>query len=133
MYHSTATSAESIVLADEIIGMVKVMMGGMEINSETLPLELIEQLGPKSSYISEDHTYQHFHKFWVPTIFDRSFTRNEDTKGCKELLDQKTRKILETYQPKPLQEDLVKVLKKMEKSWFEQAGLSYAYPKRKDI
>ncbi len=130
MYHSTATSADSIVLADEIIGMVKVMMGGMEINSETLPLDLIERLGPKSSYISEDHTYRHFREFWVPTIFDRSFTKTEKAKGCAELLSEKTIKILRTHEPKRLPDDLVKELKKIEKTWFDRAGLEYKYPRR---
>ncbi|TET66856.1 MAG: hypothetical protein E3J40_04315 [Dehalococcoidia bacterium] len=131
MYHSTITSPELIVLADEIIGMVRVLMRGMEINSETLPLDLIERLGPKSSYLSESHTFNHFRKFWVPTIFDRSFTKTESVKDCEELLNQKTIEILETHKPKPLPEDLVKELKKMEKTWFDRVGLKHEYPKRK--
>jgi trimethylamine--corrinoid protein Co-methyltransferase len=130
MYHSTATSPDLIVLADEIIGMVKILMGGMEINSETLPLDLIEQLGPKSSYISNDHTYRHFREFWMPTIFDRSFTKTEEAKDCEELLNQKTIKILKTHEPKQLPDDLVKELKKIEKTWFDRAGLEYKYPRR---
>ena len=37
--------------------------------------------------------------------------------------------IIETHQPKPLPEDLVKELKKVEKSWLRRAGLE-EYPKR---
>jgi len=129
VYHATAVSPELMVLTDEVIGMVKVLMGGIEINDETLPLSLIERLGPKSNYLLENHTLKHFRKFWVPRVFDRSFTRTEKTKSCGDMLRERTLEILRTYQPKPLAEDLVKELKKIEKSWFERLGLKHEYPK----
>jgi len=129
VYHATTISPELIVFVDEIIDMVKVLMGGMEINDETLPLGLIERLGPKSNYLTESHTMKHFRKFWVPRVLDRSFTKKEGVKDCEELLKERTIKILETHQPKPLPEDLVKELKKVEKSWLDRVGLK-EYPER---
>jgi len=129
-YHGKMVSPELIVLADEVIDMVKVAMGGLEINDETLPLDLIERVGPGGDYLSESHTLKHFRKFWVPTIFDRSFVRGEGTKNCEELLNEKTLEILKTHKPKPLPEDLVKELKKVEAGWFKEAGLDYIYPTR---
>ena len=129
-YHMRTVSPELMVLADEIIGMVKVLMGGIEINDETLSLDLIERLGPRANYLGEGHTLKHFRKFWVPTIFDRSMIKKEGVKDCEELLKEKTIKILETHQPKPLPEDLVKELKKVEKTWFDRVGLKHEYPKR---
>jgi trimethylamine--corrinoid protein Co-methyltransferase len=123
-------STELTVFCNEIIDMVNVSMGGIEINDETLPLDLIERIGPRGTYISEKHTLKHFRKFWAPTIFDRSVVKDENTKRCLDLLKEKTIKILETHQPKPLPEDLVKELKKVEESWFKQAGAEYTYPKR---
>jgi len=131
VYHAAAVSPELMVLTDEVIGMVKVLMRGIEINDETLPLNLIERLGPKSNYLSENHTLKHFREFWMSRVFDRSFTRTEKTKSCGDMLRERTLEILRTYQPKPLAEDLVKELKKIEKSWFERLGLKYEYPKRK--
>ena len=129
-YHATTISPELMVLADEIIGMVKVLMGGIEINDETLPLDLIERLGPRSSYLSEGHTLKHFRKFWVPRIFDRSMIKKEGVKDCEQLLNERTIEILETHKPKPLPEDLVRELKKVEKTWFDRVGLKHEYPKR---
>jgi len=131
MYHATMISPELMVLADEIIDMVKVLMGGVDINDETLPLELIERLGPKANYLTEGHTLKHFRKFWVPRVFDRSFIKKEGVKDCEELLNQRTIRILETHQPKPLPEDLVRELKKVEKTWFDRVGLRHEYPGRK--
>ncbi len=122
MYHGTVLSPELTVLANEIIDMVKVLMGGIEINDETLPLDLIERLGPRSSYLSESHTLKHFRKFWVPRVFDRSMVREEGVKDCEELLNERTLEILRTHKPKPLPEHLVKELKKLEKRWFDRVA-----------
>jgi len=122
-------SPEFAVFGSEVIDMVKVAMGGIEINEETLPLELITRIGPRGTYILEKHTLKHFRKFWAPTIFDRSAVRSEATKRCADLLKEKTREILKTHQPKPLPEDLVRELKRIETSWLKQVGLK-EYPKR---
>jgi len=131
MYHTELISPEFVVLINEIIDMGKVLMGGIEINDETLPLNLIEQLGPGSNYLSENHTLKHFRKFWVPKIFDRSFSfeKKEGAKSCEELLNERTIKILKTHKPKPLPKDLVRELKKVEKTWLASVGLK-EYPKR---
>ncbi len=128
-YHGRMVSPELIVLVDEVIGMVNVGMGGLEINDETLPLDLIDRVGPGGNYLSESHTLKHFRKFWVPTIFDRSFLRGEGIKDCEELLNEKTLEILKTHKPKPLPEDLVKELKEVEAGWFKEVGLEYVYPR----
>jgi len=132
LYHIKIGSPEMVVLGDEIVDMVKVLMGGIEINDETLPLELIERIGPKGNYISEKHTLKHFRKFWAPRIFDRSATSQEDFKHAEDLLNQKTIEILETHHPKPLPEDLVRELKRVEKTWFDCVGLKHEYPKREE-
>jgi trimethylamine--corrinoid protein Co-methyltransferase len=131
MYHGIVVSPELLVLANEIIDMVNVLKGGIEINDETLPLDLIERLGPSSDYLSESHTLKHFRKFWVPKIFDRSMVRKEGVKDCEQLLNQRTIEILETHQPRPVSDDVVKELKKVEKTWFDRIGLKQEYPERK--
>jgi len=128
-YHSQVISPELIVLADELIDMVKVVMQGIEINDETLPLDLIERVGPGGTFISESHTLKHFRKFWVPKVFDRSMAKREGIKKCEDLLNEKTLEILKTHKPKPLSEDLVKELRKVEASWLKRVGLEQ-YPKR---
>jgi len=122
-------SAEVTVLCDELIDMVKVSMGGIEINDDTLPLDLIEKKGPRSNFISEKHTLKHFRKFWAPTLFDRS-VHIDTYKSCEERLREKTIKIMETHQPRPLADDVVKELNKCEASLLKRVGLK-EYPKRK--
>jgi len=37
---------------------------------------------------------------------------------------------MDTHQPKPLPEDLIKELKKVEAGWFKRVGLEHKYPTR---
>ena len=131
-YHARMGFPELVVLVNEIIDMVKVLMGGIEINDETLPLDLIERLGPGANYLGEPHTLKHFRKFWVPEMFDRSFIKKEGVKDCEEKLSEKILEILKTHKPKPPSEDLVKELKKVEKTWLDRLGLK-GYPKRGQV
>lgn len=131
-YHARMGFPELVVLVNEIIDMVKVLMGGIEINDETLPLDLIERLGPGANYLAEPHTLKHFRKFWVPEMFDRSFIKKEGVKDCEEKLSEKILEILKTHKPKPPSEDLVKELKKVEKTWLDRLGLK-EYPKRGQV
>jgi trimethylamine--corrinoid protein Co-methyltransferase len=133
MDHCTMVSPELIVLTDEIIEMVGVSMRGVEITDKTLALDLIDQVGPGGNYLEEDHTYENFKKFWVPKLMDRtqltSGLNEEPSVHCEELLNKRTRDILDTHKPAPLPEDMVAEIKKLEKSWFKDLGLNYEYPK----
>jgi trimethylamine--corrinoid protein Co-methyltransferase len=130
LYHIKTGSPEMIVFGNEIVDMVRVLLGGIEINQETLALDLIERLGPKSSYLSEKHTMKHFRRFWAPRIFDRSFITGGEPRDAEDLLNGKTIEIMETHQPRPLPEGTVSELKKMEKTWFDRVGLKHEYPQR---
>ena len=124
-------SAEATVLCDELIDMVNVSMGGIEINDDTLPLDLIEKKGPRANFISERHTLKHFRKFWAPNLFDRSVTI-DTYKSAEERIREKTISIMETHQPKPLADNVVKELNKYEASLLKRIGLK-EYPRRPRI
>ena len=134
MDHATMISPELIVFMNEIIDMVKVFIGGIDISDQTLALDLIDSVGPGGSYIAEDHTLEHFRNFWVPGVLDRSMLtqdlEEESIKHCEDLINDKTKKIMETHTPEPLSDDIVREIKKVEKSWFDKLGLKYEYPKR---
>jgi hypothetical protein len=56
-------------------------------------------------------------------------TKDIDPKQCADLLNEKTIKIMETHQPKPLSEVVLKELQKMEVNWLKRVGLK-EYPKK---
>ncbi|OQY03607.1 MAG: hypothetical protein B6I22_11300 [Desulfobacteraceae bacterium 4572_123] len=129
IYHDKMVSPELTVLVNEIIGMVNVTIQGVEVNSDTLALDLIEKIGPKGSYIAEQHTFDHFRDFWPAKLFDRSYEQDQGVANCEDQVRQKTIEILENHEPKPLEAKMVAELKKLEKSWFDAEGLKYEYPK----
>jgi len=128
IYHDQMVSPELTVLFDEIVEMVKVTTRGIEVNSDTLSMDLIERLGPKGSYIADPHTFKHFKDFWMPTVFDRSYDVSKSLGSCEDQINKKTIAILENHEPKALDPEMVKELKKLEKSWFDKEGVPYVYP-----
>ena len=129
MYAAIMESPELVVFTNEVIEMLKVLMRGIDIDEETVPMNLMERVGPGGNYISEAHTLKHFREFWVPTIFARSRELSK-AKFSQDLLKQKTIKLQEAHKPKLLPEDTVKELKKIEAGWFKRVGLEHKYPER---
>jgi trimethylamine--corrinoid protein Co-methyltransferase len=66
------TSYEMLVAMNEVAGLVKRFMRGVEITEESLALDVIDQVGPGGHYLGEDHTFQHFRENWIPELLDRA-------------------------------------------------------------
>jgi trimethylamine---corrinoid protein Co-methyltransferase len=106
-------SIEQIVICDELINYTKHFMRGMEINDETLALDLIEEIGPDGNFLSTEHTLKHYKQDWYPKLFDRRNYDDWKARGEKTLrqrAQEKALKILETHKPEPLPADIQKKL-----------------------
>jgi trimethylamine--corrinoid protein Co-methyltransferase len=105
-------SLEMLVMNDEIIRMARRIMRGIEVNDETLMLDLIDRVGPGGEYISQLETAQNFRKeIWLPHLMDRQPWNQWSEKGAFSMLDHiqtRIREILETHVPLPLPDDAVK-------------------------
>ena len=55
-----SNSVEQIVICDELIAYTKRFMQGLEINDETLALDVIDEVGPDGDFMSSEHTRAHF-------------------------------------------------------------------------
>lgn len=107
--YGLTASMELTVLNDEIIGMVRRILGGVEVSAETMALDVIDSVGPGGHYLSEAHTLRHHRENWYPTLLNRtSYSTWLDQGGltCSELANRKVRHILETHQPVPLADDV---------------------------
>ena len=91
-------SLESLLLSDEIISAVKFFMEGIEIDDETLAVDLIDKIGPSGNYLEDEHTLNHFKKEgWYPRFLNRrvyEVWKNEKNKSVKEKLTAKAQEIL---------------------------------------
>jgi trimethylamine--corrinoid protein Co-methyltransferase len=106
-------SIEQIVICDELINYTKQFMKGIEINDDTLALDLIHETGPDGNYLSSEHTLKHYKEDWYPKLFDRRNYDDWKARGEKTLrqrAQEKALKILETHKPEPLPADIQKQL-----------------------
>jgi len=99
------TSYQQLVVMDEVVGMVARFMGGIEVNEETMALDVIDQVGPGGHFLTEEHTRRHFRENWMPTLLDRSSYHTWVEKGKLTLGDRaadRARDLLEKHPPAPL-------------------------------
>jgi trimethylamine--corrinoid protein Co-methyltransferase len=68
-----AFSYEKLVLDDEMCGMLKHYLAGIDVTADTLAYEVSARVGPGSNYLTEMHTVERCRsEFWTPSVSDRS-------------------------------------------------------------
>jgi len=105
--YGLTSSMEMTVMNDELIGLVRRILGGIEVSAETMALELINRVGPEGNFLEQEHTLGHFRENWYPTLLDRSsFAAWKQAGGLcyGERASARVREILEGHRPEPLPE-----------------------------
>lgn len=99
-------SLEMLVMNDEIIAMARRIMRGVEVNDDTLMLDLIDHVGPGGEFMSTRETAKRCRtEIWNPTLMDRQPYETWQAAGAQTMNDRiraKLQKILTTHQPPPL-------------------------------
>ena len=106
-------SLEMLVICNELIGYIRHFIKGIEVNDETLALDLIMEQGPGGDYLGTEHTVTHYKEDWHPELFDRNFIDAWKSQGSTTLNDRakaRLKDILEHYEPKALETELHKKL-----------------------
>ncbi|MCF8331365.1 MAG: trimethylamine methyltransferase family protein [Bacteroidales bacterium] len=111
------------VMADELIGMARIIEAGIEVNEETLAVDVIKNVGSGGHYLYEDHTMKWFRKHWQPTLMDRNSYESWQEKGQKTMKDriiEKTRNLIDNYEgpnnevPENADQEIEKILQEAE-------------------
>jgi trimethylamine--corrinoid protein Co-methyltransferase len=106
-------SLAQLVLCDEIVGWLGHFMAPVEVNEETLALDLIDEIGPDGQFLDTEHTLAHFREHWYPTVFDRHNYDKWQAAGGKSLAEraaERVTKILSEHQPEPLPQDVAQAV-----------------------
>lgn len=107
-------SAEMLVMGNEVIGMAKRFIRGIEVNAETLARALVEEIGPGGHFLQERHTVRHFrNELWAPALLTREHRHVWQQSGAKDMaqrVQEKVRDIVENYKPKALPDETVAAL-----------------------
>jgi trimethylamine--corrinoid protein Co-methyltransferase len=107
-------SLELLVLNDEIIAMARRILRGVEVNRETLMLDLIAEVGPGGHFITEPRSAALSRReVWVPTLLDRqpyALWEKEGQKSMEQRVHEKLLRLLETHHPPALPEEVAATL-----------------------
>lgn len=117
--HGSVASPSHMVLVNEILYMVEQFMPGMDVNDETLALDIIDQVGPGNHYLEQEHTYEHFKDVWYSDLFDRDIVQEWEARGEKrfaERLREKTEQPM-AHEPAPLPDDVLAEMDEMAEHW----------------
>ncbi len=109
-----------LVIDDEIAAMVKRIVRGVSLEDELMGVDLIKKVGIGNNFLTQRHTLNNLEAEQIQaTIIDRRMRGAWEKKGSKSLIqtaNEKAAELLNTHEPEPLSEDLVKELKRIVKS-----------------
>jgi trimethylamine--corrinoid protein Co-methyltransferase len=109
-------SLAQLVICDELISWIKTALMPVEINDETLALDVIDAVGPDGHFLDSDHTLTHFRERWYPTLIDHNNYDGWIAKGGQDLGQRaaaRVEKILAEHTPEPLPTDIQKRLREI--------------------
>ncbi len=113
------SSMEMLVMCNEVVGMAKRFLRGIEINSETLALEVIENVGPGGNYFAEEHTFKYFKDhIWSTDLVNRQPFDHWKAAGAMDYgqrANHKVLAILENHKPEKLPIEVIDMIRAMTK------------------
>jgi trimethylamine--corrinoid protein Co-methyltransferase len=116
---SRTVSFELVALCDELIGWLRRYLRKLEINDETLALDLIHEasLDGGARLLEHPHTLRHLRKDWQPTLFDRGDYARWSGHGeitLEERANERVRGVLAEHNPvEPLPADVEQQLEEI--------------------
>jgi trimethylamine---corrinoid protein Co-methyltransferase len=104
-------SFEAAVIDDEMIGLMKYVVGGVEVSTDTLALDMMAEVIPGDGiFLAQPHTVQQMRRgaLWKPGVSERSV--GNDAVGVVGRARVRAREILRAHSVPPLAEDVDRCL-----------------------
>jgi trimethylamine--corrinoid protein Co-methyltransferase len=102
---------------DEAIGYSRRVTRGIEVNDDTLAVDVIKNVGPNGHYLRQAHTREYYKtEFWYPNLCDRRNFEEWEMMGStsfKERTVARVQEILATHQPSPIRPETEKVIREV--------------------
>ncbi|MHA1327996.1 MAG: trimethylamine methyltransferase family protein, partial [Promethearchaeota archaeon] len=131
-YEATLAAAlELTVIDNELIGMVKRAIEGIEVNEETIALDIIEKVSTSTirgaNFLGEKHTRKYIKKeFFIPTLADRNRRTTWKRKGSLDIISRASEKVISLLNdfteyeiPSDIENKLKNYISEVEKRSFE--------------
>lgn len=116
-------SMEMAIIGNEIIGMIRRIAKGVTVDSETLAIDVIKEVGPGGNFLTHPHTLRWFRReLYMPELFNRLSPQDwtkAGEKNAEQLAREKVAPLLKASTiiplPKHIQEELKRILRIAEK------------------
>jgi trimethylamine--corrinoid protein Co-methyltransferase len=119
-----AFSPAQAVIDNEIISYVKRYLKGVEVNEDTLALELSREVGISGSFLDQYHTLENFQEeFFLPDILNRKVREIWKALGSRtltEVAEEKARELIEKDVENDLDESQIKELDDLANRFLKQ-------------
>ncbi len=101
-------------MMDEAIGYTRRITRGIEVNEDTLAVNVIHDVGPNGHYLYEKHTHRYFkNEFWYPNLCDRRNFEEWEMMGRTTMGDRviaRVQDILANHQPSSIKPETTQVI-----------------------
>jgi trimethylamine--corrinoid protein Co-methyltransferase len=118
--YGNTSSLETIVMANELVGMSRFFTEGIPVNEESLALEAVERVArgdPGSIFLMDDHTYEHFEQAqFLPKLLDRRRYDSWEQAGATNLYERcnaEAKRILSEHEAEPKPEEVLEGIERI--------------------
>ena len=112
--NTAASVPEQAVISNEICSFINRILNGIEVNPDTLAVDVIRDVGVGGEYLTHDHTMDHFKsEQWDSALGNRMTRDHWEEEGAKDIrarAREQYKIIRDTHQPKPLDPEVQKKL-----------------------
>jgi len=117
----------------EMLGSIIRCLQGINVDEEALPYEVVKNVGPGGTFLSQMHTLQNFRQeHFIAELADTSSYSNWNADGrisLESMAQEKVSNIIENHNPAPLPDSVVAELDTIEQEVFERVGLGFDFRK----
>jgi trimethylamine--corrinoid protein Co-methyltransferase len=110
-------SVFQLAMMDEAIGYARRITRGIEVNEDTLAVDVIHDVGPNGHYLREKHTRRYYKsEYWYPNLCDRRNFEEWEEMGSQPMRDRvvdRVQDILATHQPSPIKPETQRVIQEV--------------------
>ncbi|MGD8553293.1 MAG: trimethylamine methyltransferase family protein [Anaerolineales bacterium] len=110
-------SVFQLAMMDEAIGYSRRITRGIEVNEDTLAVDVIHNVGPNGHYLREQHTRDYYKtEFFYPNLCDRRNYEEWEMMGKQTMSDRvisRVQDILATHEPSPIKPETEKIIEEV--------------------
>ena len=116
-----------LVLDNDVAGLIKRTVNGIEVNDNTLSLDTIREIGPFKDYLAHKTTFDNMKLTTTPKLMDRRMRPQWEKAGSKDAYqraNEEVRRILETYEPPKISDAVLKQVRDIVDGAEEELGVN---------